>query len=161
MKGVHVVISAALIILVTVAAVAIVLDSLLPVLERNKEQMIFEEGKANLEEINNAVSSVVFEGDGSSRLLSLGINGGEYVFNSTEDSISFILETKQEILKPGLVKEEGGIEIRASQGLIEMKISYSNVDISNDLRFGKGNRRLLVRNAGYSSGKSILAISEG
>jgi len=112
-KGITPFISMALVILLSIVAIAIVLLIGLPAIERGKESAVLNEAMQNMRAIANIVKEVASEGVGSLRNLQIKVTGGEYKFNEKANSIDFTFTTKSGIVQPGSFIKEGDIILSA------------------------------------------------
>jgi hypothetical protein len=151
MKGIHPIIGAVLVIIISVSIIAIVLELGKPATQRIREILLFNEGKNNLKLIKNYVDSVIEEGEGSSRIPSLSVTDGSYVIDPNKDIVTFSMETKEQIFGVGVSKIEDGINITGSVNKITMVLNLSNVDVTEGGTFGKGKHKILIKNNGYNS----------
>ena len=103
----------ALVILLSIVAIAIVLLIGLPAIERGKESAVLNEAMQNMRAIANIVKEVASEGVGSLRNLQIKVTGGEYKFNEKANSIDFTFTTKSGIVQPGSFIKEGDIILSA------------------------------------------------
>jgi hypothetical protein len=162
MKGVEPIIAAVLIIAISVAGIAIVLEYGRNSVSRLNEMSLYNEAKGVLDQTEDAINSVASEGEGSTRVLRLSISGGEYVVSSASDAITFTMESKSQLVGNGVTKNEDELEITGQRQTVVMKASYPELDIISDYSFGAGHRTIVVRNEGYdqASGKQSISVSE-
>ena len=94
MKGVEPLIAAVFIIIISIAGIAIVLESSQPSVSRLQEISLLEEAKKILTQIDNALRTVGEEGEGSTRVLQLSVSGGNYVIDTDKDVVTFSMNSK-------------------------------------------------------------------
>jgi hypothetical protein len=149
MKGVDALIASVLIILISITAIFIALQFGNSSTQRTKEILLMQEGKSTLLSIDGAVKEVVAEGEGSTRALKFVITGGLYVID--DDSVSFSMESRAQIVGDGISKIEDGINITGSANNVYMILNYENFLIRGGGEFGKGQRTVTVRNDGFNA----------
>ena len=161
MKGISVLVGATLIIVITISAIFIALNSGQPAVDRTREILVMQEGKGVLLDFDNAIKSVLSQGNMSARHLQFRIIEGFLVVDEDNDIISFSMESKAQIVGDGVSKIEEGINVTGGTGIIYLNLSYTNVDIINSFELGKGNREVTIRNEGYDQviEKQIISIT--
>ena len=160
MKGVDTLIASVLIILITVTAIYLALQYGSPSTQKAKEILLMQEGKNNLMSIDNAVNDVIVEGEGSTRALKFTVTGGSYVID--DDSVSFTMESRAQIIGDGISKIEDDINITGSPNIVYMFLNYDDFLIKGGGEFGKGQRTVTVRNEGLNTTtqKQMIYISD-
>ncbi len=106
-KGVNPIISAVLVLVISISGIAIVLDIGMPALDRSRESSLFDEAVSNLEFIDNTVQEVKFGGNGTSRTVTVDVTDGSYYFNGTEDTVTFEHDLETDFLSGELCKRDG------------------------------------------------------
>ncbi len=149
MKGVHVLVSFALIILISIIAIGLVLQFGLPGSERSKEILTLQEGKDVLTRIDNSIRDVSYQGEGASIDLRLTITDGSYIINNQTEEVLFTMDSREQIVGVGVTTYENNLNIIGKEGTIEVLLYYDDIDILNGSEFGKGSRRLLIKNNGW------------
>ena len=149
MKGVSALIGATIIIVITISAIFIALNSGQPAVDRTREILVMQEGKSIILDFDNAIKSVLSQGNMSARHLQFRIIEGFLIIDEDNDIISFSMESEAQIIGVGVSKIEDGINITGETGIIYLNLSYTNVDIINSFELGKGNREVTIRNEGY------------
>jgi hypothetical protein len=162
MKGVEPLIAAVLIIAISVAGIAIVLEYGRNSVSKLNEMSLYNEAKGVLDQTEDAINSVVGEGEGSTRVLRLSISGGDYVVSSANETITFSMESKSQLVGDGVIRFEDEVEIVGQKQAVIMRTLYPELDIVSDYDFGAGYRTIVIRNEGYdeASGKQRISISE-
>ena len=160
MKGVSVIIASAIIIVISVTAAYLALQYGTPAIDRSNEILLLQEAKETLTSIDNAVTSVVTEGNGSTRVLALRITGGSYLVDVSNDQITFSMDTFAQIVGDNVSKIENGINITGTPGRITLYLPF-DYNITEGVEFGSGNYNLIVRNEGYDilTQKQTVSIS--
>lgn len=143
MKGVSVLIAFVMVIAISTAAVAIALSIGNPAIEKSKEIIVLNEGKANLKIIDSKINEVLQEGDGSSRKVTLNVNGGLY--NIEKNRVTFTMETQQQIIDDGVSGFRDGVYIEATPGKILVYLEYVEDFIGTKL-FGNGFNDVVITN---------------
>ena len=161
MKGIEPLIGAALIIVISVSAIVIALQLSNQAVDRTRENLVFLDGKNNLILISNGVKDVVLEGNGSSRLVQINVIDGNYFVFPENDSISFVMQSKAQIIGVGVSKIEDEINITGLPNEIVSFVNYTNMDIQSELQFGRGSWNVLVKNFGWNplTQKHIINIT--
>jgi hypothetical protein len=159
MKGVDSLIASVLIILISITAVFLALQYGKPSTDKAKEILLMQEGKNNLLNIDATVKNVVSEGEGSTRALKIAVSGGSYVID--DDSVSFTMESRAQLLADGITKTEDGINMTGSPSIVYMLLDYDEYALVGGGEFGRGQRTLTVRNDGFNSTtqKQMIYIS--
>lgn len=151
MKGVDALIATVFIIMISIVGIAIVLESSQPSVGRVQEISLMKEGKSVLTQIDNAVREVSQEGEGSTRTLQLSISGGSYFIDGENDVVIFFMDSTSQIVGEGISQKENNVNVFGGKKSVYMNISYTNINIINEERFGKGYRTLTIRNNGYNT----------
>ena len=151
MKGVSPIVGAVLIIAITISAIFLAFNMGGPAVDRAKEVLVMQEGKSILLDIKNSVNSVLTEGNMSTRLLEFRIIDGNLKIDEDNDAVTFSMNTLVQIIGVGISKIEDGVNITGSTGLIQLNLTFDNVDVIGSLDMGKGTRKLTIRNEGYDS----------
>ena len=158
MKGLHPLIGMVLVIAITIAAIAIILEVALPATERTTEILLFDEIKDNLLMIDNKIIELSLQGEGSSSDVNLIINGGQYTVDADNDEIVVSMDSMHQIVGVGESYTEDGILIQGESGKVIFRKSYEKVDITDGAVFERGNWIINIRNQGFASGKQIISI---
>ena len=151
MKGVSPIVGAVLIIAITISAIFLAFNMGGPAVDRAKEVLVMQEGKSILLDIKNSVNSVLTEGNMSTRLLEFRIIDGNLKIDEDNDAVTFSMNTLAQIIGVGISKIEDGVNITGSTGLIQLNLTFDNVDVICSLDMGKGTLKLTIRNEGYDS----------
>ncbi|UCG95411.1 MAG: hypothetical protein JSV92_05255 [archaeon] len=158
-KGISPFIAFVLVVTISVAATILVMRAWSGSLEKTQDYSIINEARGVMNSINSAVKNVVAEGEGSSRRLSFSISGGHYRVSSSQDSITFSLDSRKELFSPGMSKREGDLYLEAYQNYtVKLKLNYTSIDLVTDKRWSKGSYIFMVKNNGTSSGKAELVF---
>jgi hypothetical protein len=161
MKGVEPLIAAVFIIIISIAGIAIVLESSQPSIGRLKEISLLEEAKKILTQVDNAVRSVGEEGEGSTRVLQLSVSDGSYFIDTDKDAVIFYMDSRSQIVGIGVSKTEENINMLGGKNSVFLNVSYSNINITGGGRFGKGYHSIIIRNNGYDfvNEKQLISIT--
>jgi len=143
MKGVSVLVAFVLVIAIATAAVAVALSIGNPAIEKSKEIIILNEGKANLKILDSKINEVLQEGDGSSRKVTLSVNGGLY--NIEKNRINFTMDTQQQIIADGVSGYRDGVYIEVTSGKILVYLDYAK-DFIGTKSFGSGLNDVIITN---------------
>jgi len=151
MKGISPIVGVVLLIAITISTIFLAFNMGGPAVDRAKEVLVMQEGKSILLDIKNSVNSVLIEGNMSTRLLEFRIIDGNLKIDEDNDAVTFSMNTQAQIIGVGISKIEDGINITGSTGLIQLNLTFDNVDVVGSLDMGKGTRKLTIRNEGYNS----------
>lgn len=151
MRGVSPIVGAVLIIAITISAIFLAFNMGGPAVDRAKEVLVMQEGKSILLDVKNSVNSVLTEGNMSTRLLEFRIIDGNLKIDEDNNAVTFSMNTQTQIIGVGISKVEDDINITGSTGLIQLNLTFDNVDVIGSLDMGKGTRKLTIRNEGYDS----------
>jgi hypothetical protein len=160
MKGIHPLIGAVLVIVVSVSAIITVLYLGSPAISRTQETLLLQEGKNILISIDGYIKDVSNRGEESTRSLSLSTTGGNYFIDIETETVMFLMESKLQIIGVGVSKLEDNINITGEIGKVYLNLSYINIDITDGGSFGKGTHTLVIKNNGYNSTtqKQIISV---
>src|SRR3989338_2485599 len=134
-------ISGVIVVVIIVASSALVLNAVNPVIDETRDFQKFNEAKKLMQEIDSAVSDVLFEAPGARRSIDvkapgkLSVVGGEDRIKMTIDGV--------DIFASGLRTQEGNVEISSGAS---MKAHEKDID-------GDGNTDLVLEN-----GHSLFAV---
>ncbi|NIO44539.1 MAG: hypothetical protein GTN36_03230 [Candidatus Aenigmarchaeota archaeon] len=161
MKGIDTLMAAVFIILISVAGIAIVLETSQPSVGRLEEISLMKESKNILTKIDDAVKDVAQQGEGSTRVLTFSVGGGEYFIDAEKEALIFFMTSRSQIIGVGISTTEGNINMFGEPNRVLLNISYSKINVTEGGRFGKGYRNLFIRNNGYdfANQKQIISIS--
>jgi type II secretory pathway pseudopilin PulG len=163
-KAISTLVSAVMVVAISLVAVTIVLSIGMPAVDRAKDAALISEAKGVMQNIDSAARQVLFDGNGAQRVFSISSTGGDYFVEKGTDSIMFRLNSISGVIDPGTYKREGNLLITAGSGanasVIQLTLQFNGTDITGDAHWGKGTYLLSVRNDGYnaSSAKQNLAV---
>jgi hypothetical protein len=132
-----------MIIAISVAAITLALSIGNPSIEKSKEILLLDQGKANLKVIDSAINQVQQEGSGSSREITLNVMGGNYYIGGK--NVTFTMETNQQIISSGVARYEDSIYVEAFEGKIVAHIEYA-FEFSGEKILEKGTHSLVISN---------------
>ncbi len=161
MKGIEPLIAAVFIILISVIGIVLVLEFSQPSIGKLEEISLFKEAKDILTQIDNTVRDVAQQGEGSARVLTISVGGGNYFIDTDKEAVIFSMESKSQIIGVGISKTEGNINMFGELNTVLLNISYSIINITEGGSFGKGYHSLIIRNNGYDivNQKQIISVS--
>ncbi|MBN2202622.1 MAG: hypothetical protein JW700_00325 [Candidatus Aenigmarchaeota archaeon] len=151
MKGVSVIVASTIVIVISITVVYMALQMSGPAFDRSNEILNMENAKRNLVRINNAVSTVLSEGEGSTRTLDISVQGGYYTVDGENEKIMFTMDTFSQIVAANVSKIEDSINITADQGRIYLSLDLSSYNVTGSSEFGDGTYSMVIRNVGYDS----------
>lgn len=149
MKGIEPIIAAVLVIMISIVGIVIVLETSQPSVDRMGEIAILNEAKDVMKQIDNAVNSVSQEDEGSTRILDIAVSGGDYLIDAGNEAIVFSMDSRAQIVGIGVSNAEGPFVVKGEKNKVLIELSYPNVDINTEERFGRGYHNLIISNVGY------------
>jgi hypothetical protein len=150
-KGVDTLIASVLILVISITAMFFALQLGGPSTQKAKEVLTMQEGKNTLVTVENAVKSVLSEGEGSTRVLRLSISGGNYRIDNISNSVLFSMESRGQVIAEGVSKIEDEINFTGGPGMVYLNLTYDNIQVMSEGEFGRGYHTLTIRNDGYNS----------
>src|SRR3990170_2335616 len=112
MKGISPFIAYALIILLSVSAIALVMLVGIPTINRAKDSGVISEGLSNMNTFASIIKEVASEGTGSIRTIQLQVSDGRYKADNSSSSLYFDYRAKSKIIIPGFTKQ-GDVQVIA------------------------------------------------
>lgn len=146
-KGLSQLISLVLVTLITVVGIASVNLWGRPALDAAMDAALLGEAQRNMAIIDGMVRQAASEGDGVVKRSTMGVTDGTYRVNATSDSITYEAEARSDSLPAAY----------ASGGMIRLESSYADIDLSGDMRIGRGSHGVCVRK--QSSGPSEVSVN--
>ncbi len=159
MKGISPLVGYILVIAISLAAIAIVIQSATPLLNRGQEVSLFNEVKNNMNTLESATRSVITEGLNSTRVLNLKVSGGTYKIDTLSDKFIFEMDSKNQLVGDGVSYIENNLNFSGSPGKVTVFFQFSNVDFIGGGEFGSGNREVSIRNFAYDNVNKKYVIS--
>ncbi|MFP4116415.1 MAG: LamG domain-containing protein [Candidatus Aenigmatarchaeota archaeon] len=111
-KGINPIISAVLVLIISVTGISLVLDVGMPAVERSRENALFDEARRNINLLRETLEEIEFGANGTSRTVALDVTDGAYSINGSENSISFSHQLETSILSPELCHWDGNVLTR-------------------------------------------------
>jgi len=136
-KGASPLIATVLIVVISFAALSVVILIGMPVINKAKEAAILTEALQYMRSIDNAIREVASEGTGSLRTITLKVSGGEYEVNDEANSFDFIYDIEYGLVELGRFVKEGNLLMMSGVGA-----RASEYDIDDD-----GNSELVLENS--------------
>lgn len=136
-------ISAILYILIAAIAMVIILQVGIPLLNKMKDRTTFERSKNVLSALDQQITEVASEGQGSQRVIAIEIREGNIIVDDSDNKLKWQLETKTEVIEPrtsleiGNLKIYSNIEVDTSESKDEYNVSNSRIRVIFD-RFEDG-----------------------
>ena len=138
MKGLSPFLSAVLYMGVVISTIVLVVNVLVPVIEKMKDKAAFEQAIVTMSMIDKAVQQVLEEGKFSSRVLTIRVDRGKYVVDNSSNRIEYVLETKANLVSSGVKKRVGNliitsgmdVEVYVVNDTIVMRNSYLEVNLT-------------------------------
>ncbi len=105
MKGVSPIVSFSLLLLTVIFSTIIVLQGLIPFLDRVKDISTINKGVSALEELGSSIKTVAESGEGSTRILSLNFGNAVFYVDNSSDEIYFVYDLKSDTSLEGSIGE--------------------------------------------------------
>ena len=157
-KGISPFIAFVLVVVISIASTMLVLRFWGNSMEKVQGYAMVNEAKGVMSSIGSAVREVSAEGEGSSRLVSMTVSGGEYRASAAQDSVTYVLDGRGELFSAGTVTEGDLVVETYSNDTVVISIDCGGADILTDGRWPRGSYNVLVRNNGTSSGRVQLVF---
>ncbi|UCG95412.1 MAG: hypothetical protein JSV92_05260 [archaeon] len=159
-KGLSPFMSLILVVVISVAGMVLVLRMGEPLMNKTEDFSEFSESRDAMNRINSAIKDVSYEGNGSSRKISLNSREGEYRVSASGDSVTYKMESKYELFSTGMSKREGDLYIDFYENnTLKLILNSTNIDITTTERWGTGSYNILIKNEGYSGGKTRISFT--
>ncbi len=108
-KGVNPIISAILVLVISITGIGLVLEVGMPAIEKGREMAVFDGAVRDLGSLESIIENVKLGGEGTSRTLSLEVRDGMYNVNDTHNTITFAHEMENGFLPSALCRSKGNI----------------------------------------------------
>ena len=128
MKGISPIIAAIIIILISVIGIIIVLETTQPSVGRLEEINLMEEGRNILTQIDNAIMDVAQQGEGSTRVLTISVGGGDYIIDTENEAVTFSMDSIAQIIGVGVSRTEESINMFGEPNRVILNLSHANVN---------------------------------
>lgn len=112
MRKAQVWISAVLYIMIVVAVIVLILNVGTPILEKMKDKAIFSQTRNTLLNLDQHITTVKDEGQGSQRVVPIELRDGEFYIE--DGTVGWELETQAEILEPRSSVDYGNLKIASN-----------------------------------------------
>lgn len=162
-KGVSELISYTMFLVVVIAALAIILNADIPMMDKISDTQAIGNAKDFLSNLDAKIRDIAGEGKNSAGRISLGFNRGNYYCNSSKNSIYYEIETESKAVSINASKKLGNLIINASPNddrIITVTLSYQNINLTQCDHIAPGLHNLMIRNKGVENGKRIIGIEE-
>jgi len=117
----------AVIVLISIAAIIILLSNVAGILEESKDVEKYSEGLFFMKSIDKVIKELITEGGGAKRIVTN--NAGLVIASDSDNTIKFSLDISKDFLDVGDYEEES-VKIIARKGRIELLLNYTGfVDI--------------------------------
>ncbi|MCD6476918.1 MAG: hypothetical protein J7K26_01980 [Candidatus Aenigmarchaeota archaeon] len=155
MKGLEPLIGAVLVIVITISAIALIIQISKPSIDRQKEIIIFDSAKNIMKSIDNSIKDVSSEAQGSSRKIKIDIVEGVLLIK--DNKIVYNLDSPSQIIGKDIIQQENNLRIIGLDKKISMELYYDNIDIIGNYEIWSDSE-LIIRNSGISAGKTQIEI---
>lgn len=142
-------IEAVIYILIGLALIAIVLTFAYPKIQEIQDKALLEQSLEMMQDMADTIKDVNQGGEGSQRIIEIGIKKGTIRINSVEDSLVFELESSYMYSEPGVKYPRGDLivltETVGETNIVTFSLKYKDIfDITymeeeNSKTLGKGN----------------------
>ena len=117
----------AVIVLISIAAIIILLSNVAGILEESKDVEKYSQGLFLMKSIDKVIKELITEEGGAKRIVTN--NAGLVIASDSDNTIKFSLDISEDFLDAGDYKEES-VKIIARKGRIELLLNYTGfVDI--------------------------------
>lgn len=120
--------------LVAFVLIGLVLAFAKPKIEESQDKAILEQTIKVFKQIDATIQEVTEEGIGNKRKIEFSMKKGDFIINSTTDTLIFILEGSHMFSEPGKVHEEGGIRANTTEYGKEYHVTlekiYTDINIT-------------------------------
>ena len=111
--------------------ISVVLAFFTPKINQAREKLVIEQSIQQLQELDDKIQAVVSKGEGNRRIVQIKINTGTIFINSSNDSISIVMEGLRGLYaEPNVLIKSGSVGI-----LVEKKQRGSSVHLSLNYPF--------------------------
>lgn len=125
MKGASEIITAVMLLGVTVVSTGVVLEVTGPAIENIRDDSAIDRSVSFLNFVDERVREVASEGEGSTRTVQVELDRGEFQSNSAEDTFGYSLETDSAAITPQTQTSIGAVEL-SSNAMTEVSESTKN-----------------------------------
>lgn len=108
-KGITPLISGVLYFGISMAAIVVILDTVVPWMETTKDQIAIDYAKKNIADLDSIITTVASEGEDSSRIISLDIKRGKYFVDEASNVVYFEINVSKDILSPRFITKTGNV----------------------------------------------------
>jgi len=136
-KGLSPFLAFILVVVISISTVAIILRVWNPYFEKSKDFATFTQAESTMSSLNSLIKQVAYEGEGSSRKLTFDSSEGEYRISSSENKITYELQSKYKLFPTAMCKKEGDLEINTGAD-----IKAYEADVTGD-----GQPELVIENS--------------
>jgi len=154
-KGLDTFISFALVILIGLTGVMLALTLIKPTIDKATDNMVINEGFANLEKINKIINDVASETEGTRRTINVRVTDGEYQIDSTNSKIIFLYKMKSDLSFSG---SKGNVNITTDKSMATLSLAYDKILLQGS-RFSKGDNQIVITNEGIDEDSNKVTIS--
>lgn len=155
-KGVSPLISAMLVVAISIAGVIAVLRVGEPGISKGEESFIFSEAKSVMTALDSAIKQVAYGGQGTAKKVNIKVSGGKYYVDSDTDQIRFEMETDSELIPPGVYKKEGPLIISTGA---DVKAYEKDVTGDGNEDLVLENNRVLFSVENYGNSSNYVSIN--
>lgn len=134
-SGVSPIVSVVLYTSIIVAAIGMVLQIGIPMIDRMQDTAAIENSMDVLDELDDAIQTVASEGKRAARDLTVTFDRGQYRFDDTANEIYYQLETDSPIISSHASRTIGPVRLEADTGVDVVESEVNGVDcymMSND-----------------------------
>lgn len=134
-KGISSLISAVMVILISVVGIAVVLSIGLPLIDRFGDAALVGEANRNILALDNLIREAASESVGVVKGAQLDVNGGVYRVNTEAGSLDFDTVLKSDIISKGTFRKEGNLRTSvvgsasATQNSTHLKIANEILEV--------------------------------
>ncbi|MFB6242088.1 MAG: hypothetical protein ABEJ36_04800 [Candidatus Nanosalina sp.] len=126
-KGASSIVTAVLVVGVTLTAVGVVLDVSGPAIDNARDSSAIRQSVSFLNFVDENIREVASEGQGSTRTMSVSFDRGEFDVDAEDDSFTYSLDTGSDIISPQAQQQQGAVTLS----------SNANVEVSETTKNGE------------------------
>lgn len=147
-KFVSEILSYAIVIFIGIVTIAIAVQLLFPLIEKNLNSIAIEEATNNFKKLEKTILEVYSESVGSKRFLNLKFSRGN--FYVTNNSIIYVLQSK-ELPFDDFSKKENSLLIKKEGEVFMINLTFDALEIKGSLHLSPGSYDICILKDSYSS----------
>lgn len=113
----------------TAAAVMIVYEMGMPVVEKMQASAIIDRMRTTFAQLDDVIQEVAAEGKGSKRTVNMRVDLGKITFNESEDTVKWEIDTAAPIISPRTKQQWGNVIIGSNLDVSANQSTYGGGDV--------------------------------